>query len=135
MKKIIVALLTFLIVFAFCGCKQKSDMFIVVESGVDYTIYQHKDTGVYYIQFEKRGITPIPIRPDPIGADLLFRAYSGANRRYCGKGADTMDIKQSETLQNLMRAFSQKLIVISDLRRILRSWLWTQVPVLRNTFS
>lgn len=49
MKKIIVALLTFLIVFAFCGCKQKSDMFIVVESGVDYTIYQHKDTGVLEI--------------------------------------------------------------------------------------
>lgn len=57
MKKIIVALLTFLIAFAFCGCKQKSDMFIVVESGVDYTIYQHKDTGVYYLQFDKRGIT------------------------------------------------------------------------------
>ena len=32
-------------------------MFIVVESGVDYTIYQHKDTGVYYLQFEKRGFT------------------------------------------------------------------------------
>ena len=51
MKKITVALLTVLLVFAFCGCKQKSEMFIVVESGLDYTIYQHKDTGVYYLQF------------------------------------------------------------------------------------
>lgn len=32
-------------------------MFIVVESGFDYTIYQHKDTGVYYLQFEHRGLT------------------------------------------------------------------------------
>ena len=46
MKKIIVALLTVLLGFAFCGCKQKSDMFIVVESGVDYTIYQLDNRGI-----------------------------------------------------------------------------------------
>lgn len=57
MKRLIVTLLTVLMVFAFCGCKQKSDMFIVVERGLDYTIYQHKDTGVYYLQIENRGLT------------------------------------------------------------------------------
>lgn len=57
MKKIIVALLTFLIVFAFCGCENTSGneisantihMTKCYDDGV-IRIYRNEETGVYYL--------------------------------------------------------------------------------------
>lgn len=57
MKKIIVALLTFLIVFAFCGCENTSgnetslNTFHMTKCYDDrrIRIYRHEETGVYYL--------------------------------------------------------------------------------------
>lgn len=57
MKRIIVALLVVLIVFAFCGCENKSndeaplDTIHITNSYDDgvVQIYRHEETGVYYL--------------------------------------------------------------------------------------
>lgn len=57
MKKLIVALLTVLLVFAFCGCENTSNnetgsnkvhMTKYYDDGV-IRIYRHEETGVYYL--------------------------------------------------------------------------------------